>query len=545
MNKSTLLRQLIEGPQLEFIMEAHNGLSAKIVEEAGFKGIWASGLSISAALGVRDNNEASWTQVLEVCEFMSDATGIPILLDGDTGFGNFNSFRRLVTKLEQRNIGGVCIEDKVFPKTNSFIGGEKQPLAEIDEFCGKIKSGKDAQTNSDFVIIARVEAFIAGWGLDEALKRASAYADAGADAILMHSKIADDSEIRSFMEKWDGRKPVVIVPTMYYQTKTDHFRDYGVALVIWANHSLRASITNVQRVVKQIYEDQSLQAIENTIVPVKEVFRLQNVKEYQEAEELYLPKRRTFKGLILAASKGANFGSLTDDKPKAMIKIGDDTILSRIVKTFHERRIKDISVVVGFKKEKVDLANLKYITNEHFHEYRLLYSLYSAVDTFSGDMILSFGDIVFEEEILRKLTDNEEDIVLAVDATELGRLEKEKDLVKASAPYSDKFGASSCCRVNEIVEVVKDKSSKEYNGEFMGLIKLSDDGSQIFQKELLALAEADSQLLHNGSLNDFINYLINKGYPIHLEYFKGHWQDIDSIEDLTYMINLYGKGHSQ
>ena len=147
--KTSQLRGLIENSSLEFIMEAHNGLSAKIVQEAGFKGIWASGLSISAALGVRDNNEASWTQVLEVCEFMSDATTIPILLDGDTGFGNFNSFRRLLKKLEERGIAGVCIEDKVFPKTNSFIGGEKQPLADIDEFCGKIKAGKDTQTDAD------------------------------------------------------------------------------------------------------------------------------------------------------------------------------------------------------------------------------------------------------------------------------------------------------------------------------------------------------------------------------------------------------------
>ena len=92
MTKSKKLRKLIESPNLEFIMEAHNGISAKIVQEVGFKGIWASGLGISAALGVRDNNEASWTQVLEVCEFMSDATSIPILLDGDTGFGNFNNF---------------------------------------------------------------------------------------------------------------------------------------------------------------------------------------------------------------------------------------------------------------------------------------------------------------------------------------------------------------------------------------------------------------------------------------------------------------------
>src|SRR5438270_11634451 len=144
-SKAARLRRLIDRPDLSFLLEAHNGLSAKIVEEAGFEAIWASGLSISAALGVRDSNEASWTQVLEILEFMCDSTRIPILVDGDTGYGNFNNMRRLVCKLEQRGIGGVCIEDKVFPKTNSFLNGTAQPLADIGEFCGRIKAGKDAQ----------------------------------------------------------------------------------------------------------------------------------------------------------------------------------------------------------------------------------------------------------------------------------------------------------------------------------------------------------------------------------------------------------------
>ena len=142
MKKTTQLKQMLMNSSLEFIMEAHNGISAKIVEEAGFKGIWGSGLTISASLGVRDNNEVSWTQVLEVVEFISDATSIPLLLDGDTGYGNFNNVRRLIKKLEQRGVAGVCIEDKIFPKTNSFLRGEIQPLADIDEFCGKIKAAR-------------------------------------------------------------------------------------------------------------------------------------------------------------------------------------------------------------------------------------------------------------------------------------------------------------------------------------------------------------------------------------------------------------------
>ena len=140
-SKARKLRALLDPARLDFIMEAHNGLSARIAEEAGFPAIWASGLAISASLGVRDNNEASWTQVLEVVEFMADATRVPILIDGDTGHGNFNNFRRIVQKLEERGVAGVCIEDKLFPKTNSFLRGEAQPLAAVDEFCGKLAAG--------------------------------------------------------------------------------------------------------------------------------------------------------------------------------------------------------------------------------------------------------------------------------------------------------------------------------------------------------------------------------------------------------------------
>jgi len=287
--KTTQFKQMLHSDQVEFLMEAHNGLSATIVEEAGFKGIWGSGLSISAALGVRDNNEASWTQVLEVLEFMSDATNIPILLDADTGYGNFNNVRRLVHKLEQRNVPAMCMEDKLFPKTNSFINGDQQPLAEIDEFAGKIRAAKDTQNDPDFCVVARVEAFIAGWGLGEALKRAEAYYRAGADAILMHSKIATADQILSFMEEWQDTCPVVIVPTMYYNTPTSVFEEIGVSVVIWANHLLRSSINAMQQTATQIYAEQSLASIEPQVVSVKEIFRLQNAAELKEAEKRYLP----------------------------------------------------------------------------------------------------------------------------------------------------------------------------------------------------------------------------------------------------------------
>ena len=176
--KSKKLREIIFSDKLEFIMEAHNGISSKIVEKTGFKAIWASGLCLSASLGLRDSNEASWSQVVDTLEYMANSVDIPIIVDGDQGYGNFNNARIFCKNLEQRGIGGVIFEDKLFPKTNSFIevaGG--QELANINEFCGKIRACKDNQTNPYFVVVARLESFIAGFDVNHALERAYAYHD--------------------------------------------------------------------------------------------------------------------------------------------------------------------------------------------------------------------------------------------------------------------------------------------------------------------------------------------------------------------------------
>ena len=289
MKATTLFRALLTEVGTTYLCEAHNALSAKIVQEAGFQAIWASGLTLSAQAGLRDNNEASWTQVLDHLEFMADAVTVPILVDGDTGHGNFNNFQRLVRKLEQRGIAAVCIEDKCFPKTNSFLRGTRQPLAAIDEFSGKLKAGKDAQQDPDFTIIARVEAFIAGWGLDEAMRRAEAYHAAGADGILIHSARSTADEVLAFKSAWGNRCPVVIVPTKYYATPTSVLEAAGFSMVIWANQILRASIRAMRETAQRIHADRSLVAVEDEIVPIGEVFRLQGEDELAAQEERYLP----------------------------------------------------------------------------------------------------------------------------------------------------------------------------------------------------------------------------------------------------------------
>src|SRR5438876_205596 len=304
--RTTALKRLLTRPEIAFLMEAHSGLSARIVEEAGFEGVWGSGLTISAAFGVRDNNELSWSQVVDHVAFMTETTAIPLLLDGDTGYGNFNNMRRLVRKLEQVGVAGVTIEDKLFPKTNSFLRSELQPLADVEEFCGKIKAGKDSQTDADFVLVARVEALIAGWGLAEAIKRAEAYHRAGADAILIHSRQSSPAEIFAFLDEWSGRAPVVLVPTKYWRTPTEEFRARRVSVVIWANHVLRASISAMQATAARIRAAESLIDVEPHVAPLHDVFRLQGDEELQEAEKRYLPVARgaSLSAIVLAAGAG-------------------------------------------------------------------------------------------------------------------------------------------------------------------------------------------------------------------------------------------------
>ncbi|MEY9523377.1 phosphoenolpyruvate phosphomutase [Bradyrhizobium japonicum] len=204
-----LRAQVCSNGELSFLMEAHDGLSATIAQRSGFKGLWASGLSIACSLGYRDANEASWSQLVDAVERIVDSSQLPVLVDGDGGFGNFDNARLLARKLRERAAAGVALEDSCFPKMNSFVGN-RHPLAEVNEFCGRLQAVKDTLA-TDLVLVARIEALIAGHGMHEALSRAHAYREAGADAILIHSRSSSADEILSFARAWQNSLPVVIV----------------------------------------------------------------------------------------------------------------------------------------------------------------------------------------------------------------------------------------------------------------------------------------------------------------------------------------------
>jgi phosphoenolpyruvate phosphomutase len=527
--KTTRLKELVRRPELAFLMEAHNGLSAKVAEEAGFEGIWGSGLSMSAALGVRDHNEASWTQVLEVAEFMADGTTVPMLLDGDTGYGDFNSMRRLIRKLEQRGVAGVCIEDKIFPKTNSFIRGSNQPLASIEEFSGKIKAGKDAQSDDDFVIVARVEAFIAGWGLEEAMKRAEAYRLAGADAILMHSALRNPSEILAFLKEWGGRLPVVIVPTKYYQTPTSVFREAGVSTVIWANHLMRSALKAMKETAAQIFRDQSLLNVEDKVATLQEVFHMQGESELEEAEKRYLPRHgRQARAIILAASRGVELGELTSDRPKAMVNVGGQPLLAHILHTYRAAGVKDLAVVRGYKKETVNLPNVKYFDNDEYATTQEVSSLACALEAIDGDVIVSYGDVLLKKYIVAELVETEDDFVVMVDSNyqDSRNRARDCDYVACSEPSTQRAFYNTIT-----LKRIRPTNPDEVTGEWMGIVKFSPNGSRIVAQKLRVLAE-DPPRLRALKLQELLQLLLDEGHSIRVVYTSGHWLDVDSVDDV-------------
>ncbi|MGH8140314.1 MAG: phosphoenolpyruvate mutase [Steroidobacteraceae bacterium] len=544
--RSSKLRRMLQSEQLEFLMEAHNGLSARIVREAGFSAIWASGLSISAQFGVRDNNEASWTQVVEMLEFMADASDLPILLDGDTGYGNFNNMRRLVRKLEQRGIAGVCIEDKQFPKTNSFLNGERQPLADMAEFAGKIAAGKDTQSDPDFSIVARVEALIAGWGMDEALRRAEAYRLAGADAILIHSKLARPDEIVTFAREWARRAPLVIVPTRYYSTPTDVFRKAGISVVIWANHMVRSAAAAMQSVAKEIRASETLVNVEDRIVPVNEIFRLQDADEYSAAERHYLSVSRTSRGaVVLAASRGRGLEAVTTDRPKVMLPIAGKPLLRWLVDSFKKEGINDIAVVGGYRADAIDTAGIRLVVNERYAQTGELASLACALDALDSATVISYGDLLFRSYVLRDLVETEADFSVVVDSSRSGANNRTvRDFAYCSrgddrglfgTPVLLESIANGTGTEQDSPQTVS-PSEEAAQGRWIGMLHVSCRGLARLKTVMARLSlRPDFDTLDMPALLDA---LIADGAAVEVLYVHGHWRGVNDLDDFRRAVDF-------
>lgn len=289
MSKAKQLRNRMAERGLVHIMAAHSPLSAILAEEAGFDGIWASGFELSALYGLADMSLITMTQHLDMLRAIAGQSSLPIVADIDTGYGNALNVIHAIREYEKAGTAAVVIEDKTFPKVTSLAADGRQELLRIEEFQGKIEAAVSARTDPDFIVIARTEALIAGLGEEEALTRGMAYAKAGADMVLIHSKRQDPAEIESFSRAWKGPVPLVIVPNAYPELDASRIHALGnIRMTIYGNYGIRAATTAMQNAFRRIIADGGVQNVHKDIVPVEEIFRLQKMDQVKADEKRFL-----------------------------------------------------------------------------------------------------------------------------------------------------------------------------------------------------------------------------------------------------------------
>ncbi len=529
------LRELLKGNRPILITGAHNPLSAKLVQEAGFDGIWASGFEISASFGVPDANFLTMSENLEVCEAMANGVEIPIVADCDNGYGNAINVIRTAREFEKAGIAAICIEDNIFPKRCSFYAGVQRELVPVEEHVGKIKAAQDARRSDDFLVIARTEALIAGWGQAEALKRATAYAQAGADAVLVHSKSKTFDELKEFASQWTLDTPLVAVPTIYAQTTASELHEHGFKIVIYANHGLRSCIKAMRETFTVLKDQQYAAAVDDRVVPLNDVFEIIGVSDLRANEKIYLPAGgEQVTSIILAAGYEKNLEPLISEKPKGMLDIKGKSILERQVGLLNDVGVKEVAVVRGYKKEMIDLPNVRYYDNDRYQEVGELVSLFTAEKELDGRVVLMYGDILFERSVLERLLKSSADIALVVDNTWSATAAKAPngppDLVHFSAP--DAPGEKAIAKIGAKVP------SDEAHGEFIGMAMFSARGSQQIKEAYARTLEEykgksfyESDSVEQGSFTDLIQRGIDDGLKVSaVEITKG-WMEVDTFED--------------
>ncbi len=475
---------------------------------------------------------------------MNEAVNIPVIADCDTGFGNSNNVIHLVRKYEAAEIAAVCIEDKLFPKVNSFISG-RQELASIAEFVGKILAAKNAQNGPDFLVIARVEALIAGWGMEEALKRAHAYADAGADAILIHSKSGSPGEIYEFADKWNNQAPLVVVPTKYYDVTAEELQEKRISMVIYANHGIRASIRAMSEVFSSVYTSGGTASVEDKIATLDEVFELQGMPQMKESELKYsLADSANVVAVIPVAGdhlQEHSMKNISEDIPFSMLDINGKPLLQRQVEVLNKCKIYSINVVVGYKKEEVGVDGVRLINNPDYSNTGTLYSIMCALDEISEKTIICFGDVIFDHVILNRIMESREDITVLIDSSYDSKYvnnnrRKELVVVEGDALKAKRSLHSNALR--RIEKIGSDLNPTQCQFEFPGIVFLSRKGVEIMKNIYHSSLEKYREKpfysvdkFEFALFSDLLQEIINSDFPVYGMEANSGWLEIHSFED--------------
>lgn len=547
--KASGLRRRLQAGEFIRIAGAHHALGAKLIEKNAFDGVWASGLEISTAHGVPDANILTMTENLEAAQAMNDACSLPVICDCDTGYGNASNVIHMVKKYDAAGLAAVVIEDKRFPKVNSFVPG-RQELASVQEFMGKLEAAANARREDGILVFARIEALIAGWGMEEALRRADAYAEAGADGIVIHSKATTPDEVYTFRKRWAGNLPLVVIPTTYFDVPFEDFAAHGFQMVIYANHGLRASIRAMDQTFARIHATGSTAAVEKDIVSLKEVFQLQGMVDMKQDEKKYL-KRETVQAIIPAASDHRHQPEISDlvrDRPLCMVDIAGKSLISRQAELLRSSGVTDIAIVGGYLCERIEVTDAKIIPFPDYARHHSAHSIMAAEEFMKERCLIAYSDILFDANIVKELLASPHDITLVIDRAFQTLPSRDKKLDLVSAPSSEgeeKERSLTQHTYRPITQIGKKLPDDKANYEFIGLVFMREKGCEVLKaawhkslKEFQNKPFFEAPDVSKAGLTDLLQYLIREGYPVYGMEIDHGWSEIHSGTDYA-RVNAY------
>ncbi len=543
--KAAIFRSLLQQNRPIVLAGAHDAISAKLIEASGFDAVWVSSFGISAAFkSMPDANVLTMTESLEVAKNINAAVQIPVIADCDNGYGNAINVIRTATEFSRAGIAGISIEDSTFPKRCSLYPGRHE-LVSLEEMVGRIRAVKSADIDPDFLLIARTEALIAGLGLEEAMKRANAYSQAGADALLIHSKAKSPQEVLDFAKQWRGNKPLVVVPTVFPNASVADLQQAGFRVIIFANQALRAAVAAMKAQLKVLRKEERAEVLDGNISTLQEIYDLVGVSQLQAQEEAFLPaSEEPVTCCILAAGFEEQLLPLIEDRPKAMLEIKGRSILERQLNILRSAGVSQIAVVRGYKAEAIKLPGIRFYENPDYRSTGIAASLFSAAPALAGRTLVLYGDILFDRTVLERLLATKAEVALAVDRawydlhrTE-GRSPEGAELVvtRQTPIQSHRFLPSE--EPVDILALGQRLDKSRATGEFIGLALFSDQGTaglkEVYQQGLERAPDRpyhEAANFSQASFTDLLQEMIDRGRPVKaVEIYKG-WLEVDTFED--------------
>ncbi len=543
------LRELLEKKNKLQFLEAHNGISAiisndiRIVKNNGeileFDGLWESSFTDSASKGYPDADIISFDSRCESLRYILDASNKPVIFDGDTG-GDPANFEYLVKRLEDLGVSMVLIEDKIFPKRNSLDPECSQVQEDPNIFAIKIKRAKSVLSTKDFMIGARIESLISGAGLRDAITRTKIYLEAGVDAIMIHSKDDNPTEILEFSKKYEElskelgyRKHLMCVPTTYNTISAQELEENGFNIIIYANHLLRASHKAMKNTAKLILRYGRTFEVEPLCTPVEDIFEEVGLSIIKDKDKLY--QTESLQVIIPAAGVDKKFNI-----PKSIVQIRNKPILQRQIDILKKININKITVIRGFKKELFNIKGVNYIDNDNYDTSYITHSLFLAEKDFKNGFLYINSDILFSEYIINKVIASLYDIVLIVDKTykyHKHEIDKKLDMILTKNRPSEQIW-QLYDEENEVLRIGKNIKIEDADYEYIGIAYFSRYGAEILKKVYHDCEDNSKGPFHeaidfkHADFMDLIQEIINRGFKVNIvEVHKG-WIEINDENDV-------------